>query len=397
MAPGAASDLYTEAKNLVQGGEAAVDAANGVNKVEEVSNLANTTTKGAEAETGAATTKFPPAEMPGETVTTPSPGEGSPAGSEAKTAPQNPPTEGTQARAPPPEVPPTPSTPSTPATTVGPNSDLSFTQDGKQVTVKTGEELGHGSTSTAYADANDPNKVIRVTTTGTTASPEVAKVDAAGRKAVETIEKPGGPIRIVKEGERYTVTDPNSPLKGKVVEINERVQGGSADKMLPKQGGTMTQGQAEAFDKATRALNDNGYAWLDNHTGNYGFEKVPGTTDDWKVVVIDPGGIVPMQGATTAEKALNARAIQTTLNAPDAQTLQLNKQITGAPGKRMISTEVRGEILQKFGDKIDAAAMGLDSADKVPFYTLGTADYTAIQDLAKMSPEEAAAYYASKK
>ena len=58
--------------------------------------------------------------------------------------------------------------------------------------------------------------------------------------------------------------------------------------------GKMSRGQAIAFDKAMRALNDKGYVWLDNKADNYSFVHLGG--DNWKLVIIDPGGIVPIKG-----------------------------------------------------------------------------------------------------
>jgi hypothetical protein len=443
MAPGKAGEFFTEGQALLKGEQVAAEAAaatTALAKTEEVANLAGkaeeATTAAAKTEevagAGTATEKFPAGEMPKseptpsttpseKAVTTieqpppdesptvkgglqnggegqattkiePAPGEGG-ATTKIEPGPQQAPTvkQGATVEKPAPNAgggtraPPNPDA----------NKELSFTTaDGKQVTVKTGDELGHGSSSTAYVDANDPNKVIRVTNTKSVNSPEAAKLDEFGRKAVESFEKPGGDIRVVKKGESFTVSDPNSPLNGKIVEVNERAD--SAKSILQKQPGGMTQGQAEAFDKGMRELNDNGYAWMDNHTGNYSFEKVPGGDDKWKMVVIDPGGIVPMEGATTLEKAQNARALQTSINVVDPAEANLVK--TGGPDRIKMMNNLRKEqILEQFGDKIDTAAMGLNSPNEIAWYSYGTLDFSTISKLGSMEPEQAAAYYAGKK
>ncbi len=282
----------------------------------------------------------------------------------------------------PPEAPKIPDAPTSPPRGgVGANSQATFTgPDGKTVTVQTGEELGHGSTSVVYADPNNAKKAIRITEPGRGGITEAPALDRAGREAVESIQRPGGPIRIVEPGKPITVNDPNSPLNGKIVEVVERLENGSADKFLPGQGGRMSEGQARAFADATNELNKNGFAWMDNHTGNYGFEKVPGSADDWRVVVLDPGGIVPMKGSTLAEKAANATALQKRLNVPEEGMADFLN--TASPGlKQNIAKLERGAIFDEFGDTIDAAAMGLKSPNEIAFYPFGTAEYPEVQRL----------------
>ncbi|MDZ4241900.1 MAG: hypothetical protein U1D99_03645 [Candidatus Omnitrophota bacterium] len=265
---------------------------------------------------------------------------------------------------------------------IPPNSSTTIKgPDGKPMTLNVGDELGHGSTSTVFADATDPKKAIRITEPGKGGITEAVKLDQAGRKAVQNVQKPGGPIRIVEEGKPVTVKDPNSPLNGKVVEVVERLPEGSADKMLPSQGGKLSDGQAKAFIDATEELNKSGYAWLDNHTGNYGFEKIEGTTDEWRVVVLDPGGIVPMKGKTLAERADNARALQTRINVHEEGTTEFIKSASDGMKQNFAKAE-RGEIMKEFGDKINTDAMKIKDPKDIAFYPLGTAELPEIQKLA---------------
>ena len=80
--------------------------------------------------------------------------------------------------------------------------------------------------------------------------------------------------------------------------------------------GSMTPGQAIAFDRAMRALNKKGYAWLDNKYDNYAFKRIGDRGDDWKLVIVDTGGIVPMRDLDP--KA--ARALQEAVDNPTNST-----------------------------------------------------------------------------
>jgi hypothetical protein len=269
-----------------------------------------------------------------------------------------------------------------PSNTIGPDSNLTYTTpDGQQVSLQTGEKLGQGSTSTAYVNADNPKQVIRITDVGGDVA-QAPTLDRVGRQAVESIQRPDGPVRIVEKGNPVTVTDPNSPLRGKVVEVVERVENGSADQFLAKQGGQMTSGQAQAFDAACKDLNRSGYAWLDNHTGNYGFERIPNTEDGWRVVVLDPGGIVPMKGATLAERAENARAIQSRVNLPAEDfSSSMNFVKKNPKVMKMVAGEEWSKILDEYGSLIDTNTMGLSSPNEIGFFPGGVVDYPAAQNL----------------
>ena len=210
---------------------------------------------------------------------------------------------------------------------------------------------------------------------------EAPTLDRMGRQAVESVQRPDGPVRIVEKGNPVTVTDPNSPLRGKVVEVVERVENGSADQFLARQGGQMTSGQARAFDAACKEFNRNGYAWLDNHTGNYGFERIPNTEDGWRVVVLDPGGIVPMRGATLAERAENARAIQSRVNLPTEDFSSSMGFVKNPKVRKMVAGEQWGKILDECGSMIDIDSMGLHSPTDVGFYPGGLLDFPEAQKL----------------
>lgn len=367
-----------KAGTALRGADDLADAGRAAGKLDDIADAGRAGTKVDDAAKAGstATQKFEPFEPPGTSVVDDA-ADASRAAGKVETPP---------ARGPPdtpvikPDAPAAPST--QPRAGIGPNAQATVTgPNGQPVTIKTGEELGHGSTSTVFADATNPKKAIRITEPGKGGITEAPALDRAGRQAVESIQRPGGPIRIAEKGEPFTVTDPNSPLKGKVVEVVERVENGSADKFLKNQpGGTMTGGQSRAFAEATQELNKNGFAWMDNHTGNYGFEKVPGTADDWRVVVLDPGGIVPMKGSTLAEKAANASALQRRINVPEEGMADLVN--SASPGFRQnIAKLERGAIFEEFGNSIDAAAMGLRSPHDIAFYPFGTTEFPEVQRL----------------
>lgn len=291
-----------------------------------------------------------------------------------------------------------------PALSVGHQADAPLTffdTNGDVVSLQTGKRLGSGSTSTAYVHGSDPTKVVRITEFNPKAK-SAPILDEVGRNAIEEIAKKAGadsPVRVVPRYEKYQIDSPGAtPLNGAHVEVTQFLPQGTAENMIASQGGKMTKGQAKAFDAATREFNKNGYAWLDNHSGNYTFEPMPGGgPDDWRVVVMDPGGIVPMEGASLAEKAKNARAIQERVNLPRPEfksDMDMVKNMNEVL-KRGVAAEEKERILGEFGSKIDMEALGklgITDVNDVAFYPGGTLDFDEIQKLTTMSPVDAKAY-----
>lgn len=273
------------------------------------------------------------------------------------------------------------------------NGNAKFkTPDGQEVKINTAEKLGGGSSSQAYVNADNPDTVIRVTSLDEV--PQAPKLDKAGRNAVEDVQAKLGeksPIRIVKQEKNFGVVDDMaSGLDGQVVEINERMRQGTAKAVMAENNGVMSKGQARAFDEATRALNNDGYAWLDNHSGNYTFEKMPGGgPDDWRVVVMDPGGIVPVKGADAAK----AREIQSLVNRPPQDIQNKAEQLKNGILRDAPMAAHRETILEKHGGDIDLQKMGLSDAQEVIFNPRGTLGQPDAQSLFTMTPDEAAKFY----
>ncbi|MEX2449386.1 MAG: hypothetical protein WD407_00860, partial [Rhodospirillales bacterium] len=204
--------------------------------------------------------------------------------------------------------------------------------DGKQVQL--GRTEGEGSFSRAFdvpgtagrKGPNDMGQVAKLTKTGDSAG----ALDDLGRNLVEEIGNPGV-IQTPKMISEYTVR--NSPVVpsprtgvgpkdftgGKLAFMEK---GPPAFKDLPATmkmaDGTMTPGQAVAFNRGMQAINKKGFAWLDNKYDNFTFKPLGDPkADKWVLVVLDPGGMVPVKatkGVTAAEKAANraenARALQ---------------------------------------------------------------------------------------
>ena len=264
-------------------------------------------------------------------------------------------------------------------------TEMTFINEkGETVNLSRGKQIGKGKTSKTYEHPTDPKKVVKVRAHEGD-FPNAPKMDKFGRDVLEN-KVNQNVIRVSKEFQAHTVKDvatrPASMI-GKNVKVVEKIP--IARNQLKKQGGKMTKGQAEAFNRATRELNDKGYSWLDNHQGNYGFEKIKGTTDQWKVVVADPGGIVPMKGRTPGAKAANARALQERINNPSKTFRENNEKFGGTPDKVAKSAAIieREAILKEWGQHIDYRDMGLKSPNDIGFTPAGGFKNQKAQDFSK--------------
>ncbi len=245
------------------------------------------------------------------------------------------------------------------------NADLNFVDKaGNQVQLKTGEHLGSGSTSSVYVDKANPQQVIRVTNTMGDVK-EAARLDEFGRGVIEKVAKETDSIRIVRQVDRKIVQNqPGSHLNNHVVEIVEKAENGTAKAAIAKQGGKLTEKQAQALNKAVKDLNDRGYAWLDAKPDNYGFEKIPGT-DDIRVVVVDPGGIVPMKSPGAARK------MQHRIQAPDKAFVEGYNSVGNPQFKDLVAGEEWQNIINIHGKDIDLKTLGVKSAEDVKFNPSG--------------------------
>ena len=135
--------------------------------------------------------------------------------------------------------------------------------------------------------------------------------------------------------------------------------GTAADLMArPEQRGEFTQGQRLALDQGTRELNRKGYAWLDNKTDNYTFERLVEGKDIWRLVIIDPGGIVPMRGQSAYERYVNATELQGRINLLEDYMIELLDRHKGAP--KFVAMDITNKIKAEHLDKINFEELGIE-------------------------------------
>lgn len=136
----------------------------------------------------------------------------------------------------------------------------------------------------------------------------------------------------------------------------------------------MTDEQGQAFVNAMRDLNARGYVWLDNKPDNFAFVR----TDSGKlqVVILDPGGIVPVRQSyadfldiSTADLA---RQIQLRVNGTFETHIPefAYMRATDIAGAEQRSITRYGMIIEDYGDAIDLEAIGLDDIGKLWFNPL---------------------------
>jgi hypothetical protein len=218
-----------------------------------------------------------------------------------------------------------------------------------------------------------------------------AKIDEFGRTALsDPAVSPG----IVRPQDRTLLIGPD----GRKLEILP-FEGRTAERqILDNPGGVPTPGQTVALDQAMRELNKAGYAWLDNHIGNYLFEPVPGLADEWRILVLDPGGIVKVADGS----AETARDIQLQLARLDQQFLG-NVAKNRAAGYSIAETRdalanahiARSEGLkEELLPQLDTAFGGTDDlASGLQFRVDGLAYFPASRSLIEVGDEGLDAAY----
>ena len=232
--------------------------------------------------------------------------------------------------------------------------------DGKKVVL--GKTAGEGSSSRAFdvpvtsrmRGPDDLGQVAKLTEHGTATA-----LDDLGRNVVESIDNPKV-IQTPKVVKQYNVR--NSPLvppsradvspkdfTGGTLTFMEKAPPSFKDfpANLKMADGTMTPGQAAAFNRGMGAINKKGFVWLDNKYDNFTFKPLGDPkADKWVLVVLDPGGMLPMKatkGTTAAQKAAsrieNARAMQRTLDNPPDEVLRVRDQYKAPMHKNVLSRD----------------------------------------------------------
>lgn len=163
-----------------------------------------------------------------------------------------------------------------------------------------------GATSVVYEVPGRPDLVVKFTKPG-----GASALDVGGANVVNRIDPGGEAIRVPQSFEHLNVRD--GPQNGGTLTVQERAPDAfnrATGTHAP--GGGMTPAQHRAFRRAMDKLNDEGFVWLDAKHDNYAFELAPSPPaepGELRLVVVDPGGIVPMknldpQAARDLQRAL---------------------------------------------------------------------------------------------
>jgi len=246
-------------------------------------------------------------------------------------------------------------------------------------------QLAAGANNTVYR-LGPPNegKVLRVPQHGPD-SPN-ARIDEFGRQA---LTDPAVNPERVGVLDREVVTLPDG-TRAEILPFEGRTAKGQ---IAAQPGGAPTSGQSIALDQAVRELNRNGYAWMDNHPANYFFEPVDEANDIWRVVVLDPGGIV--RAADGSPEI--ARAFQAQVQIIDPINKIAYRGLQGDGRLLDLMQSAREEQLAEFAGKLDLNFGGAQSlADNLIYRTDGLINFPQAQTLFAVEGEAAveAAYAA---
>ncbi|MFN0044425.1 MAG: hypothetical protein ACKVSF_14575 [Alphaproteobacteria bacterium] len=253
--------------------------------------------------------------------------------------------------------------------------------DGAELHLPKSSYAGEGSFSNAYRAPKDPSVVLKLTQPGDSA----AALDDLGRAAVQSVGDP----RVIQTPaviKRYDIVDSvvvpsrrngigDKNFAGGTLSVVEAAPPAFKDApasvtladgttyRVKADGGAMTPGQRVAYDKGIRALNEKGYAWLDNKHDNYTFRRSgPPGADEWSLVVVDPGGIIPLKGASLAERGAHARALQQAVDSPVPDVRRIY-------GNQFGPAYHKGYLADKFDGAVDWARV--ESVTGKKFDTLG--------------------------
>lgn len=168
-----------------------------------------------------------------------------------------------------------------------------------------GKELGSGISSVAHLDPTDAQKVLRITVRKSAADTSIIK-DEFGRQSLEALQASGKLTagRIAKRTKKLT-GKAQTEAGGNGVQFIEQIERvpETVRDIVDRQG-RLTVGQDRARRKFLEQLHKNKLFFADNNSGNYTLENISG--DNWIVVVIDPGGILPAKSVKAAKAVQQA-------------------------------------------------------------------------------------------
>lgn len=243
-----------------------------------------------------------------------------------------------------------------------------------------GERLGGGYTSEVFAHADDPeNLAVRITHLREDAP--AAALDKVGDDMLRTRVKSEHirPVRV-EQSHDVILSDVGQPEITRVMVV-ERVPE-TAQQTIARQGGRMSIAQMMAYEGALRDLNRQGLVWLDNKWDNFGFVPLNDGSGRVQVVVMDPGGIVPIRANAGLADGLSAADIARQIQ------LRVNGDFpTQIPDFAFINrkdfrTAVRKDVIRDdFGDMFDYEAMGISGRDQLLFNPKSGEDFDYVAPL----------------
>ncbi|WP_169544096.1 hypothetical protein [Sneathiella aquimaris] len=266
---------------------------------------------------------------------------------------------------------------------------LNFTgPNGREVSILLGEYVAKGATSYVYRHLENPDWLIRIIKSG---ARDAQAMDSFGRDVLQN-EVDTQFVRGVKVHKTLEATQVGTKFfesNGvRRIEIVEFMKQGTAEDLMarPEQNGSLTDGQRIALDQGTRELNRKGYAWLDNKPDNYTFERVVEGKDLWRLVIIDPGGIVPMSGKSAYERYVNAHELQGRINLLEDYMIELLGRHKGAP--KFVVMDINKKISADHKPKINFQALGIEPKN-LAYSPIGYFNLRQAQNLFAMTAEAA--------
>ncbi len=176
--------------------------------------------------------------------------------------------------------------------------------------LKLEKKIGGGASTDVYSIPGRDDLVVKITK----ASDDIDKFDDVGYRALKSIDPEGNAFEVPTmytsnpvtssalpeyAGGKITITDrAPTDFKNALDDGGVRLPDGTVARPAT---GQMTAGQRIAFDNAMRAINEKGWVWFDNKHDNYAFRHLGG--DDWRLVILDPGGMAPAKSAEAARRA----------------------------------------------------------------------------------------------
>lgn len=238
-----------------------------------------------------------------------------------------------------------------------PEALLAMTDNGKLVVqnvaegtpaeIRFGQHIASGVGAQVYADADEPAKyVLRVV-----GGPDAAG-DFGGRAVVEglpdtvksIVEVAERPQLFKVEGYEDLWVERVARTPAAKTQASQTLDPWTGKRLpLEATGARMSSGQAMALAAATRVLNRQGFAWTDNHLGNFRFVPIDEAKDLWRIKIIDTGHIYQASGGTAYERYVNARAAQEVFNFGDRSQIPVVRNTVNAL-KQMVELSRRGEV-----------------------------------------------------